>query len=288
MTMTFKRWTGLGLGAAMLGGALAGCGEVTDTRPADTAQGAGVETTREADDADMATPVAVAGGEAGEGESGEGGIDVALAATDAVVFRQALAVTQAHIIAARDAYAAGEQAAAAEMFAHPVSEVLFDMEPAFGVLGVEPFDAMLLEASAAASEGAPVPEILDRSTAILARLEAVASQAPASDLPDAVITARVIADQIDRASMQYGYATGSEAYGPYLDGYGFYVTARDIYLANIVELAGADQEAAAAIEAALAALQDAFPSVLRPDAVGADVVAVMVANSSLQLLVSGL
>ena len=70
-------------------------------------------------------------GEAGAGGEGEGGVAVADAFTSPVIYNSALAIAAAHVYAARDAHAAGQHEAAAEMFAHPVSEVLLDMEPVF-------------------------------------------------------------------------------------------------------------------------------------------------------------
>ena len=130
MKHQMKRVTALGLGLALSGGLLTACEPVdkpvaelqsTDTAPAELGESGG-----EGGEA----------GEAGEAGEGEGGVVVADAAEDPVVFIAALAVAEAHVIAARDAYALGEADSAAEMFAHPVSEVLLDMEPVFAARGV--------------------------------------------------------------------------------------------------------------------------------------------------------
>ncbi|MEL6687015.1 MAG: hypothetical protein AAFP97_05285 [Pseudomonadota bacterium] len=97
------------------------------------------------------TPVVAA--PAREGGEGEGGVSIDQAVTDPIVFLSALAITEAHIIAARDAHAAGKKNAAAEMFAHRVSEVLADIEPIFQARGVDEFNDLLLNASSAIFEG---------------------------------------------------------------------------------------------------------------------------------------
>ncbi|MEO0466548.1 MAG: hypothetical protein AAF216_08375 [Pseudomonadota bacterium] len=84
---------------------------------------------------------------------GERGVSIAAAVTDPVVFQSALAITEAHIIAAPDAFAEGETGAASEMFPHPVSEVLANMAPVFKSRGVADFNDLLAEASAAVFEG---------------------------------------------------------------------------------------------------------------------------------------
>lgn len=82
---TLKRWTALGLGAALI----AGCGQ-----PAEADKAA---------DQPQARQMGAGPGEGGEGEggeSGEGGVNVAAAATDPTVYLSALAVVEAHIRAA--------------------------------------------------------------------------------------------------------------------------------------------------------------------------------------------
>lgn len=277
MNFTPKRWTGLGLSAVLL----ASCGDsdqAADTAPADdTPQAA-------ADGADRPDEFGEAGeGEAGAGEGGEGGIDIAMAASDPVVFLAGLAVVEAHVIAARDAFAMGHVEAAAEMFAHPVSEVLVDMEPVLAQQGVEPFEELLIEASAQALDGATPEAVADSATTILAALNAAAAKAPDNGTGEGAIQARVAADQIERAIQQYQSAAGSEAYEPYLDGYGFYMTA-----AAIVERSGplieADNaRAAAAIVGALDLLAKAYPGADRPARLDADQSALVAAGSRVLL-----
>ncbi|MFN5481444.1 MAG: hypothetical protein ACK49G_04730, partial [Brevundimonas sp.] len=106
----FKRWTAVGLGAALI----AGCSGEAE-RPAE---------------APATTPAAASGEGAGEGgESGEGGVNVAAAATDPVVYLSALALVEAHVRAAAEAAGAGARPAPAAMFAQTRRAVLVDMQP---------------------------------------------------------------------------------------------------------------------------------------------------------------
>lgn len=280
MNFTPKRWTGLGLSAVLL----ASCGDsdqAADTTPADDMPQAA------ADGADRPDEFGEAGeGEGGAGEGGEGGIDIAMAASDPVVFLAGLAVVEAHVIAARDAFATGRVEAAAEMFAHPVSEVLVDMEPVLAQQGVEPFEELLIEASVQALDGATPEAVADSATTILEALNAAAAKAPDNGTGEGAIQARVAADQIERAIQQYQSAAGSEAYEPYLDGYGFYMTA-----AAIVERSGplieADNaRAAAAIVGALDLLAKAYPGADRPARLDADQSALLAAGSRVLLALS--
>ena len=285
MNFTPKRWTGLGLSAVLL----ASCGDsdqAADTAPADdtpqaTADAADRPETTRPDEFGEAGEGEGGAGEGGEG--GEGGIDIARAASDPVVFRAGLAVVEAHVLAARDAFAAGRVEAAAEMFAHPVSEVLVDMEPVLAQQGVEPFEELLIEASVQALDGATSEAVAGHAAAILEVLNAAAAKAPDNGASEGAIQARVAADQIERAIQQYQSAAGSEDYEPYLDGYGFYMTA-----AAIVERSGplieADNaRAAAAIVGALDLLGAAYPGADRPARLDADQSALLAAGSRVLL-----
>ncbi|MEL6688635.1 MAG: hypothetical protein AAFP97_13600, partial [Pseudomonadota bacterium] len=221
MASNIKTWTRLGLGTAVSLGALsAGCAPVENGTAPDAAEAPVA-----------AVPVGV-GGEAGETGEGEGGVAIEQAATNPVIFLSALAITEAHIIAARDAHAAGETDAAAEMFAHPVSEVLADIEPIFQARGVADFNDLLLNASSAVFDGETSEQIAARSDEIIAALRAAAEKAPDDGRSMAAVQAGVVADQIDRAADMYGIAQEEGQYEPYLDGYGFYEAARSIYEMN--------------------------------------------------------
>ena len=129
MKQQFKRVTAMGLGLVLTGGLASACSPASDTTTDQASEVASADTQTAAPATEQAAPPGVTG-------EGEGGVAVEDASEDPVVFGAALAVAEAHVIAARDAHAAGEMDAAGEMFAHPASEVLFDMEETFRELGV--------------------------------------------------------------------------------------------------------------------------------------------------------
>ncbi len=306
MTITYTRWTGLGLSALLV----AGCGDSEPTAAEKNANAPETVVEGEAGEGveagEGAAPVTAdvgeggegeggEGGEAGEGEGGEGGegtggeggeggIDISAATTDPVVYKSGLAIVEAHIIAARDAYALGKKDAAAEMFAHPVAEVLVDMEPVLDALEVTPFDALLIEASDAAGNGVSQDEINEYADLILAQLLVAAKQAPASDMSTGDIEARVAADQVERAVDQYRYAAEGTAYEPYLDGYGFYKTAAAIKSRSEAEIAADTPRSGDALDEALGLLATAYPTAERPESLNADAGALLAASSKLKLV----
>lgn len=246
MTTQTKIWTRLGLSTAVTVGLVAtGCS-------AEPAIDAPLVSVAEAP---------ATGGEAG----GEGGVSVAQAATDPVVYSSALAIAEAHVLAGRDAYAAGETDAAAEMFSHPVSEVLAQMEEVFEARGVTDFTDLFLDASDAAYSGESLTAIDTRVAAITVALRNANMRAPESSMEAGSVIVRVIADQIDRAAHMYPVAQESEAYEPYLDGYGFYKVARVMLEDNRSAIAASDAEILPQLDAALAALEGAYPTALRPE-----------------------
>lgn len=266
---TLKRWTALGMGAVLI----AGC-----SQPADADKAA----------AATAAPAAVAGeGEGGEsGESGEGGVDVAAAATNPTVYLTALAVVEAHVRAAAAAAAAGERQAAGEMFAHPVSEVLIDMAPTFQKLGVATFDDQLMAASTATFEGADATALQGRADGILTTLQQAGRKAPGGGAADGAVVAGVIADLLDRAALQYATAKESDALEPYLDGYGYFVTAKAWRDANAALLRRSSPAALTAMDAALEQLARAYPTAKRPADLSADAGALLAAASTAKLSVT--
>ncbi|MEM0986613.1 MAG: hypothetical protein AAGJ32_10225 [Pseudomonadota bacterium] len=288
MDTKFKRWTTLGLGGAVATGLIAGCSGEPAEAPEEAA-----EAVAEAAVAEGAELGAVAGeGEGGEGEGegeggeGEGGVSIAAATSDAIVYNAALAITEAHIIAARDAYAAGETDAASAMFAHPVTEVLADMAPVFETLGVEDFSSKLSDASAAIFEGETAEQISGRADDIIATLRAAAEKSPDDGRSSGVVAAGVAVDQIERASDMYRVAAGTDSYEPYLDGYGFYKAGLTAFEGAEADIEAANAEAAGAIRTALTALEAAYPTVLRPESLDADQGELTAAASSAVLSIS--
>ncbi|KCZ92582.1 putative lipoprotein [Hyphomonas hirschiana VP5] len=265
----------MGLGLAMISTGLGACGKAE--APAADAPAAATEQTAEAP-ADVAFEEAVEAVAAG-GE-GEGGISLAQAATDPVIYGSALAVTEAHIIAARDAYALGETDAAAEMFAHPVSEVLIELEDLFNARGVTLFDGLLLEASQAAMSGESAEQISARADAIIAALRAAATKAPESSRSPVSVRAAVAADQADRAATMYRIAREAGTYEPYLDGYGFHKAGLALFQEQEAEIAAANPAGAAALTEAFAELAKAYPDAGRQAELNADLSAMTVSASN--------
>lgn len=265
MNSTLKLWTQLGLGTALAGGLLAAC---SGGEAGGEAGGEGASSPPEA-----AATAGEGEGGSGEGESGaaaasaggegEGGVAVADAAKDPVAYGIALAVAEAHVVAARDAYAAGQKEAAAEMFAHPVSEVLLDMDPTFTKLGVADMKPLFTDASVAASEGKSVAEVSKAYDKIIVALRAAAKKAPAGSTPAKVATG-VIADQLERSSAMYRRLAKETSYEPYLDGYGFSRVAAGTFAASGAAIKAENPAAHARISEALALLAKAYPGAARP------------------------
>lgn len=265
MNSTLKLWTQLGLGTALAGGLLAACGGEAGGEGAGGEAGAAPDTAATAGEGEGEGGAGGegAGGE-GAGGEGEGGVAVADAARDPVAYGVALAVAEAHVVAARDAYAAGKKEAAAEMFAHPVSEVLLDMDPVFSALGVADMKPLFTAASDAALAGKPVAEVNAAYDAIIAALRGAAGKAPKSDAGAPKVAASIIADQIERASAMYRQLPANDAYEPYLDGYGFARVAASAFATSGAAIKADNPAAHTRITEALALLGKAYPGAARP------------------------
>jgi hypothetical protein len=263
MNTTLRTWTQLGLGTMLAGGLLAGCGGEAGGEAGAADAGATPDAAATAGEGEGGAAGEGAGGE-GAGGEGEGGVAVGDAATDPIAYGIALAVTEAHVVAARDAYAAGKKDAAAEMFAHPVSEVLLDMDPVFTTLGVKDFKPLLTAASDAALAGKSTAEVGKAYDVIIAALRGAAARAPASDASAAAVATGVIADQIERASAMYRSLPKNDSYEPYLDGYGFARVAASGFAANGAAIKTANPAAHARIAEALTLLGQAYPGAARP------------------------
>lgn len=286
MNSTLKLWTQLGLGTALAGGLLAACGGEAGGEGAASGE------------AGAATSAATAGegegeGGAGEGEAaasggeGEGGVAVADAASDPVAYGIALAVAEAHVTAARDAYAAGKKQAAGEMFAHPVGEVLLDMDPVFAKLGVADMKPLFTAASDAALAGKPVAEVGKAHDAIIAALRGAAGKAPKSGASAAKVSAGVIADMIERSSAMYRQLPANDSYEPYLDGYGFARVAAGAFAASGAAIKAENPALHASITEALALLAKAYPGAARPAKLPAEPGALSGASAKVMLTLGG-
>ncbi len=285
MARRFKLLTGLSTLAVTGALALGGCGAEGEGEGA-PAQGASAPSAHddgEGEGEGAPTAVIATVAPAAGSAEGEGGVDIAAAASDPVVFMSALAIAEAHVLAARDAYAAGKKEEAASMFAHPVSEVLADMEGAFKARGVEPFNELFIDASTAALAGESAGRIAARTDAIVAALILAAGKAPTDGRTAAAIAAGVASDEIDRAVDMYRLAAASGQYGPYLDGYGFYKAAQSAFARGKDAIDTANPEGSKAITAALTALAVAYPGADAPAAIDADIAALSAASSRVML-----
>jgi hypothetical protein len=287
MNHTLKLWTQLGLGTALASGMLAACGGEV-----------GKQAGKPAPDSAAAAP-AVAGGEgeggsgAGEGEAGaaaggegEGGVAVADAARDPIAYGIALAVTEAHVIAARDAFMAGKKEAAAEMFAHPAAEVLVAMDPVFAARGVKDFKPLLIDAADAVFAGKDAAEVNQLYEAIIAALRGAAAKAPDDGSDAAKVAMAIIADQIERASAMYRKSAKDGGYEPYLDGYGFSRVAETTFARSGAAIKAANPAAHARIAEALALLKQAYPSATRPARLAVEQGAVSAASAKVMLAIT--
>jgi hypothetical protein len=226
------------------------------------------------------------GGEGGEG--GEAGIDATRAAEDPVVYLAGLDVIAAHYHAGRDAYEAGAAEAAGQMFAHPIGEIYVELEPLLQTLGVAPFQDLMEKASELALARAPKEDVARTAEAVLSALEAAARKAPKGEASEVSVAARVVVDLLDRAARQYANAASEQTLEPYLDGYGFDRAARARAERALPAITAASGPVADAIRSALAALERAFPTALRPSVLSADAGALSAEVSKASLAVSSL
>lgn len=285
MARRLKLMTGLSTIAATGALALAGCGPEGEGEGA-PAQNSSAKFVGEGEGEGEGAgerPVLAAAVAAPAAGEGEGGVDIAAAATDPVVFTAALAIAEAHVLAARDAYAAGRTQEAAEMFAHPVSEVLADMEGALAARGVAPLNDLFIAASEGALAGETPVAIATRTAAIVDALSNAAKNAPSDGRSAAAVASGVVSDQIDRAVDMYRLASASGAYGNYLDGYGFYRAAESAFSRSRAEIERDNPAAAAQIMAALTALGAAYPSAAAPQEIKGDIAALSAASSRVML-----
>jgi hypothetical protein len=285
MARRLKLMTGLSTIAATGALALTGCGaEGEGEGAAVAASSVQANAEGEGEGEGAGAPVAVAPAASAEGE---GGVDIAAAETNPVVFLSALAIAEAHVLAARDAYAAGRMEEAAGMFAHPVSEVLADMESAFKARRVDSFNDLFIDASQGALSEETPDQIAARTDAIIAALNEAAKSAPDDGRSRAQIGAGVASDQIDRAVDMYRLASETGQYGNYLDGYGFYKAAENAFARHRKAIESDMPEAAAKISAALAELAAVYPGAEAPAAMDGDVAALSAASSRVMLSLGG-
>ena len=201
------------------------------------------------------------GGEGGEGgeAGGEFGIDPALAENDPVIFLSAIEVMRAHYLAGLAALEAGNRAAAAEMFSHPVSEIYIDFEPVIEARG----GAVMLEEMNRAAvlhfQDASDEEIREAVAVVLELLDANEAAAPSADMTPAEVDAAVLIDLGERAALQYGFARGEAAGGEaWLDAYGFNAAAQAYAEGRLEAIEAADPTLAAGLRTMLVRLDEAL------------------------------
>jgi len=237
------------------------------------------------------------GGEGGEGggeggEGGEGGgeraIDPDRVARDPVAWLTALDVIRAHYLAGIAAYKAGDHAAAAEMFVHPIGEIYTAMDSLFAARDVTPFRDEMTATGDAAFAGADIEQVEPAAQAVLQAVSAAESHAPEDDRSAAYIQAQVIADMIDRAALMYSRALSDPDGEAYLDGFGYYRAAAARAAEAGDRIAEADAGLRETIDAALERLAAAYPSAERPDSLDADAGALLAAASRVALASGGL
>lgn len=234
-----------------------------------------------------------AGGEAGEGgegggEGGEAGINVENAAKDPVEYGVALQVIAAHYHAGLAAYEGKEQEAGAQMFAHGLSEVYFEMEDVFKKLGVTDLGNKLEATVSAANEKKPAADVKRRVNAVLAALAAAEKVAPKSPASAQAVKAHVTAELIDRAAAQFAVVQKDSNLEAYLDGLGFAMAARDQARTVLPWLHKLDGKKEKTFRQALALTGQAFPGIKRPAKSKVTEADLLAAASGAKLAVSGL
>jgi hypothetical protein len=208
MTTHYKRWTRLGLGAALAGTlALSACGG-----EAGEAAESGSE---------IAGPAGEAGeageGEGGEGEGGEIGHDM-----DTLPVEKRVAFMSGHVAAGLALYRAAAPDQAAKHLLHPVSETHAAERAGIDALGFEGSD--FVKVSEALDAGKPASEV----EPLLAKADANMSLVRANAGGD---PKEIIAFLMDTVVEEYmvGVTDGVMADpGEYQDAYGFSVVALDI------------------------------------------------------------
>lgn len=233
-----------------------------------------------------------AGGEAGEGgaggEGGEAGINVANAAKDPVEYGIALQVIAAHYHAGLAAYEGKEHEAGAQMFAHGLSEVYFEMEDVFKKLGVTDLGKKLEATVSAANEKKPAADVKRRVNAVLAALAAAEKVAPKSSASAQAVKAHVAAELIDRAAAQFAVVQKDSNLEAYLDGLGFAMAAHDQARTVLPWLHKHDGKKEKAFRQALALTGQAFPGIKRPEKSKVTEADLLSAASGAKLAVSSL
>jgi hypothetical protein len=230
------------------------------------------------------------GGEGGEGggEGGEAGINIETVGDDPVEYGVALQVIAAHYYAGLAAYEGKEQEAGAQMFAHGLSEIYFEMEDIFKKLGVEGLGQKLEAAVEAGNEKKPVADVKRKVNAVLAALAEADKKAPKSDAAPQVVKAKILAELLDRAAAQYTVVQKDDSLEAYLDGLGFAIAARNEAKTVLPWLRKLDPRKEQALQQALKLAGQAYPGIKRAAKGKVSEAELLAAASRAKLAVSGL
>ncbi len=210
---TLKKWIGLGLGTALIGSSLAGCGgegeggengeaAVTDEAPSgEQGEGEGE------------------GGESGESGEGEGGEGEAGHSMGDLPVSQRLAFMSGHVEAGLALYRAGEPEMAAPHLLHPVSEGYAEEREGLDALGFTP--GIFEQVSQALEEGKPASEVEPLLAQAEANLSAMSAEAGGDPVDIIQYLMTMIAEEYT-IGVTDGAITDP---GEYQDAYGFAVVA---------------------------------------------------------------
>lgn len=229
------------------------------------------------------------GGGEGENESGGGGqfgIDPDLARQDPVVYLSALEVIRAHYLAGMGALEDGGRSAAGEMFAHPISEIYVDLEDVVVGLGAENFLELMTDASAAPFDGRSDEDVGVAVTRVLDAINAAETFAPATEESEASVYSMVMAGLIHRSVLQYQFAAAEpRAIEAYLDGFGFERAAADIAGRQMPAIRMENAALADALQNALAALAEVYPTATRPETFDGDIDGLFAASDAITAVI---
>lgn len=222
------------------------------------------------------------GGEGG-GEGGEFGVDPNEARVNPIPYGIALDVIRAHYLAGRVAYKAGDKDSAGELFVHPISEIYLDMEPVFVERGVAPFEDLMVKAGELALAGADVAAVDAAIAAVLQAVDGAEIAGPDGDLSPVALNGALIADMIDRAALQYQFIRRAASAAAYLDGYGYFATARQRANRHLAAIEAENADLASAIVTALDLLAKVYPGATPPNPYTVEPSDILAASSKVKL-----
>ncbi len=196
-----------------------------------------------------------------------------------------LDVIRAHYLAGLAAYRAGAQDRGTEMFAHGMSEIYVELEPALTKLGVPEFADLMQKTGDLALSKSPVGDVEAAAHAVFSALDGAEAKAPGGRRRDACRRLRRSSRPGGAAVRQ---ALKDRSGDAYLDGYGFFEAAKRARAPNVLaHLTATQSPAAPAARAALDALAAAYPAVTMPERGLPEAGPSLVATSKFRLALSG-